>query len=182
MDRLEEYIRKNRSDLDKYDPSNEIWKGIDNTLTKKNRKIYKWQPVAATIFILTGISIILFLIANRNTSPGSETVNNDLLIVSTPQLKETEIYYNNLIMSLYNEATPMLTGNPEIETEINADFSKLDSIYADIKKDLKDNISNEEVMEALIQNYRLKIRMLEEMLVILRESETDQENKESHEL
>ena len=99
-----------------------------------------------------------------------------------PQLKETETYYNNLVNSLYKEATPLLTKNPEIKKELNIDLSHLDSICVDIKKDLKDNISNQDVVEALIQNYRIKIRILEDMLAILKANENNPEKKKSYEL
>jgi len=100
----------------------------------------------------------------------------------SPQLKETEIYYNNLVNSLYSEATPMLTANPEIKKEFFSDISHLDSICSEIKKDLKDNVANQEVVEALIQNYRIKIRLLEEMLTMLKENKNNPDKKKSHEL
>ena len=90
--------------------------------------------------------------------------NDSIMTQENPQLKETEIYYNNLVNSLYREATPLLTGNPEIKKELTTDISHLDSICIEIKKDLKDNVANQEVVEALIQNYRIKIRLLEDML------------------
>ena len=78
------------------------------------------------------------------------------MMKTNSQLKETEIYYNNLANSLYREATPMLTRNPEIEKELSTDISQIDSICSEIKKDLKDNVANQDVIEALIQNYRIK--------------------------
>jgi hypothetical protein len=98
------------------------------------------------------------------------------------QLKETEAYYNNLVNSLYSEATPLLTNNPEIKNELNTDLAHLDSICIDIKKDLKDNISNQDVVEALIQNYRIKIHILEDMLKVLRDNEPNPVKKQNHEL
>ena len=90
----------------------------------------------------------------------------------------------NLAYRILNnrEATPLLTKNPEIKKELNIDLSQLDSICSDLKKDLKDNVSNQEVVEALIQNYRIKIRLLEDMLTILKENENNPEKKKSHEL
>ena len=75
-----------------------------------------------------------------------------------------------------------LTANPEIQKELVTDISQLDSICSEIKKDLKDNVANQEVVEALIQNYRIKIRLLEDMLTILKENENNPEKKKSHEL
>ena len=52
----------------------------------------------------------------------------------------------------------------------------------DIKKDLKDNIANQDVIEALIQNYRIKINILEDMLTVLKANENNHEKEKSHEL
>jgi hypothetical protein len=104
------------------------------------------------------------------------------MIKASTQLKEAELYYNSLANSLYREATPLLTRNPEIEKELSIDISQIDSICSEIKKDLKDNVANQDVIEALIQNYRIKIKLLEDMLKILKENEENPEKNNSHEL
>jgi hypothetical protein len=43
-------------------------------------------------------------------------------------------------------------------------------------------VANQEVVEALIQNYRIKIRLLEDMLIILKENENNPEKSKSYEL
>ncbi len=83
---------------------------------------------------------------------------------------------------MYTEADPLFTGNPELKQELTDDISHLDSIFYDIKKDLKDNASNQEVISALIQNYRIRIRILEDMLEILREDENNPDKTNGHEL
>ena len=58
---------------------------------------------------------------------------------------------------------------------------ELDKIYKGLKNDLKDNVSNEEVIEAMIQNFRLKLQLLEE---IQRQLQSQKSNRKqpSHEL
>ena len=182
MDRLEEYIRKNREDLDRYDLPAGMWRRIRKDLKNKKTMIKHWFSIAAMIIVVLGTALVLFRPSHRLSESGIQQNNNEAQSEITPQLKETEIYYNTLINSLYKEATPLLTGNPEIKKELNIDLSHLDSICIDIKNDLKDNISNQDVVEALIQNYRIKIRILEDMLTVLKENENIPEKKKSHEL
>jgi hypothetical protein len=182
MDKLEDHIRKNREDLDRYSPSSDIWKGIKRELKKDKPASMHWFSVAAMVIVILGTALVLFRPGNRLMS-GKNAVNDYGEQTSVnPQLKETEIYYNNLVNSLYREATPLLTGHPEIKKELTSDITQLDSICSDIKKDLKDNVANQEVVEALIQNYRIKIRLLEDMLTILKENEVNPEKNKSHEL
>ena len=142
----------------------------------------QWISIAAMIIVILGTAIVFFRPEYRMSDSIRGKNNGDGLTQINPQLKETEIYYNNLVNSLYKEATPLLTKNPEIKKELNTDLSQLDSICSDIKKDLKDNVSNQDVVEALIQNYRIKIRLLEDMLTILKENENNPEKKKSYEL
>jgi hypothetical protein len=182
MDKLEEHIRQNREDLDKYRPPAVIWKRIRKELKKEKLKYWQWISIAAMFVVILGTAVVLFRPVYRWSDSRSRENDAEVLTRSDPQLKETETYYNSLVNSLYKEATPLLTNNPEIKKELNTDLSHLDSICVELKKDLKDNISNQEVVEALIQNYRIKIRILEEMLATLKANENNPEKKKSHEL
>jgi hypothetical protein len=150
MDKLEEHIRKNREDLDRYSPSRGVWKKIGRQLNPEKTDVTKWVSIAATIIVILGTALVLLRPDIRQSN--SQSSDNS-------QLRESEIYYNNLVNSLYSEAKPLFTANPEIAKELNTDISQLDSICSDIKKDLKDNVANQEVVEALIQNYRIKITL-----------------------
>jgi hypothetical protein len=182
MDKLEEHIRKNREDLDRYSPPIGLWRRIRKDLWREKFRMRQWISIAALIVVILGSAIILFRPVYRWSDPGSHKNNEDRLTAIDPQLKETEVYYNNLVSSLYKEATPLLTNKPDIKNELNSDLSHLDSICADLKKDLKDNVANQDVVEALIQNYRIKIQILEEMLTVLKADENKTEKKKSHEL
>jgi hypothetical protein len=181
MDRLEEHIRKNREAMDHYRPSPGVWKKIRRTIQKKKSAVQQWLSVAAMITVVLGTALVLFRIGYFVSDERSDR-KAGARIQENSQLKESEMYYSNLMNSLILEATPLLTANPDIEKELETDISHLDSICVEIKKDLRDNIANQEVVEALIQNYRTKIRLLEDMLKILKEDENDPEKKESYEL
>lgn len=178
MDRLEEHIRQNREDLDRYNPPAHTWNRIKKNLRKgKNRR--RWINIAAMVVIILGTAVIFYRSGSKTRS---EKLSTGEYAQSSPQLHETEIYYNNLINSLYREATPLLTNNPDLRNELNSDLIHLDSICIELKKDLKDNISNQEVVQALIMNYRIKIHILEDMLSVLKEGKTNTEKKKNHEL
>jgi hypothetical protein len=166
MDRLEEYIRKNREELDKYNPSPDVWKGIRKNMHKGRHELIRWLSAAAMIVVILA-TVVFFYVDKERGKPN-------------PELVESEIYYNNLIHDLYKEATPLLTGYPDIEKELLNDMSQLDSICADIKKDLRDNVDNQDVIEALINNYRIKTHILEDMLDVLKQNEnTSEKNKDN---
>jgi hypothetical protein len=182
MENLEEYIRKHREEMDRYRPSSGIWRRIRKGIKTGRHPRYRWISVAAMISVVLGAALVISRPGFRLSHKAGNESNYQTMTKINSQLKETEIYYNNLANSLYREATPLLTKNPEIEKELDTDISQIDSICMEIKKDLKDNVSNQNVIEALIQNYRLKIRLLEDMLKILKENEENPEKSNSHEL
>jgi hypothetical protein len=179
MEKLEDFIRKNREGIDDQYPSPEVWKGIRRDLLSRRPVILKRLAAAAVIIVV--ITAAIYHYTNENKD-GFMNQRESSLMKNNPQLKETEFYYNNLVNSLYNEALPLLAGYPDLRNEFLSDMSQIDSICTDIKKDLKDNVSNQEVIEALIKNYRIKIQILEEMLDLLKQNENKPVKSDTHEL
>jgi hypothetical protein len=138
MDNLEQFITKNREDLDKHEPSKNIWIGIKASLKTRKPLIPSWLAIAAIVTIIFGSAIVLFSLSQNKTSAYAEGKSDQ------PILNETEVYYNALVNALYLKAKPFLTGQPEIAMELRTDMAQLDSICADIKKDLKDNVANQD--------------------------------------
>jgi CHASE3 domain sensor protein len=176
MDNLEQFIKRNRADMDKYEPPKNAWRGIKSGLRTRRTIVPYWFSAAAVIIVVLGAAIILYSLYQK------KNYYNSLEKTGLPVLKETEVYYNSLVNALYIQAKPLLTGQPEIARELSTDMAQLDSICADLKKDLKDNVANQEVIEALIQNYRIKLKLLEDMLSLLKENENKSEKTKGHEL
>ncbi len=182
MDRLEEHIRKNRGELDLYTPSPGIWRKIRREIRPVIYQGHRWRSAAAIFVAIVATAVTFFSIGHNWTGTNKESNIWKDNSPSGNQLKETEIYYQNVINSLYREATPLLTSHPDIEKELSEDISHLDSIYLDIKKDLKDNVANQDVIEALIQNYRIRIRLLDEMLNMLKSENSTPEKRSNYEM
>jgi hypothetical protein len=181
-DRLEDFIKSNSTDFDLHEPNPALWKGIEKKIAPK--KTINWQLYfsrAAIVVLIFGAS---FIVQKLWITKGSSALENlKPVAIEIPELKEAEIYYSGLISEKLKEVKPLLTQNPSLEKELNTDLTELDSIYASLKTDLKDNIANNEVIEAMIQNYRLRISILEDMLSYLKtENENDSIKNTEYEL
>jgi hypothetical protein len=96
------------------------------------------------------------------------------------ELIEAEAYYTSIINLKKDEVFRLTASHPEVRHEIDMEMVDLDRVFSELKDDLRDNADNEEVIEAMIQNYRIKLNILEEMLHQLNES-NDYQNEKDHE-
>lgn len=156
QDNLKDHINKNRSDFEVYpfDPMIEWDQIVDHLPTKKPaEKSFSWKKlaIAACLVGLTFISSLLLFSAGESG-----------------EISEIEGFYASQI----NQKVSLIK-NHETGDRILSDLEKMDEVFAELKSDLKENVDNEEVLMALMENYRLKLQILEDIL-----NELEKENSE----
>jgi predicted CopG family antitoxin len=176
-DRLEDFVREHREEFDLRQPDPSIWLKISpaGTPVIKERKPMRWLRVAAAIAMIFAGSTagIYFLTGEKGQS---DQYSSELYL----EMQETERYYTQMVNQRYNELQPFLAANPAAREMLVTDLEELDEVYEELKEDLKDNVSNPEVIEAMILNYRVKLEILEDLLHQLKEKENqDYENNGS---
>jgi hypothetical protein len=177
-DRLEQFIAENRDQLDFYDPADKVWNRINGRI-RKERRLPNFKTIiwwAAVVLVIFSFSFLLQEYLHRNdmlTGRKDKKIQN----IEIPELQEAEIYYTNLVNEKIQEIEPLLKNHPELGDELKNDLSELDSIYSELQKDLKDNIANDEVVEAMILNYRLKLQILEDLLEFLQANSKNEEDE-----
>lgn len=167
-DKLEQFISENREAFDLYEPDPQLWKKIEKTTSKKTISIRKVMWRAAAVILIFGASLVFHRYIDILNI--AETANHEI-----PELQEAEIYYSSMVNSKLGELKPMLEEHPGLDEEIMSDLTELDKMYDELKKDLKDNVSNQEVIEAMMQNYRLRLSILEDILNELKDEKNEDE-------
>lgn len=181
-DKLEQFILENRGEFDDQVPSEGNWDKIAANI-KVARNI-NWTnrlvrvAAAAVIFV----SAYIFIDYNFNTGSDSRIVSGlsePEIYEKIPVLAEARAYYSSQISTMENEVYRIAGENSHIREEISLEFGELDQIFEELKSDLKDNAANEEIIEAMIQNYRIKLQILEDILNQLKNA--DDYNNQDHE-
>lgn len=173
MDNLKKWSEKQRSVWDSAEPPvNELWDAISDNLDKEKgrvvsmslRSLMKYAAALAFI-VVSGFVYMSVKISNaRELSLGE----------LSPELAETEFYYHSKLEEKMNA----LKANSElIDPSVMSEIEEMDSVYKDLLKDLKDDADNEEVIMALIENYRLRLQLLEGILSRLNKDHEIDENK-----
>jgi hypothetical protein len=173
-DRFEKFIREKREEFDFREPDPLLWKKIESGI--RPRRVISWGTVlsraAVVLFLFAASYLVHDLIDNQgHILAGKRSQEKPVKEIMIPELQEAELYYSGLISEKLEEAKPILTSCPGVREELNTDMSELDSLCSALKADLKDNVANQEVIEAIIENYRLRIAILEELLAELKPEE-----------
>jgi hypothetical protein len=160
-DSFEKFVHENRSRFDNLEPDIAVWNKLKDRLPKS--KSFSWSLFlrrAAIVIVIFTASYFANELIHRFNNDSSVLVNKNAI----PGLSEAEAYYAGLVIQKMNELKPVIENCPSLQEELNYDLSELDSVYVELKRDLKDNMANQEVIEAIIENYRFKISILEDIL------------------
>lgn len=160
--RLEEYIRNNREDFNQRIPSPEVWENISKATSKTKtvglRTIL--MRVAAVVAIIMATAVLLTQ-TNLLTPDKYATKTND------PELRElieAEAFYAQQVNGKLKEIRKCYYTFPELKEEVETDLMELEDMYNVLRKDLKENISNKAVIEAMIDNNRNRLRLVDDVL------------------
>jgi hypothetical protein len=160
-DRLEEFIKANRDDFDFREPSPELWNKI--AAQNKQPKVVKLRSyiirVAAVVAIAAITSAVLWQTNILSTDKFSANTDPEL-----QELIEAEAFYAHQVNSKLKEIRKCYYTFPELKEEVETDLNELEDMYKVLKTDLRENISNKMVIEAMIENNRFRLKLVDNVL------------------
>lgn len=98
-----------------------------------------------------------------------QTADHNNSNVFPEELKEMQVYYTQQIENRRSEILRISSSDPEVAAQLKSEFSDIDRVNKDLKKDLNDGINSQEVAEAIILNYKSCLETLDAMLEQLKE-------------
>lgn len=165
MDPLEQFIRKNKNELKHKHPDREnLWKKIAMDLPeeqeekKKEAKVisisYKFLARAAAFLLVCGLASMLLWNTN---SQGQE-------LALDPQYIEINTHYAQLVNAQKHKLENSTSLSKEEKDEFMVYIEELEKESEELEKELTKNLNNELVIEAVIKNYRERMRLMEQLL------------------
>jgi len=186
---LEKFIRKNRGDFDDADPSNKVWKNIEQSLPVKKeakrftiRDIYKWSAAAAIFFIALTSVYFLFIRklpnSDRDVIPTVKTEQpanpsrldnfNSISIEYATQFKQAE----QAVEDRQKQLRTAIANDPALYRKFQQDLNTLDSSYRLLREQASQSINGDVIIKAMIQNLQLQSELLGRQLMIIHEYKT----------
>ena len=160
--RLEEYIRKNRGEFDQHIPSPEVWENISKA-TNKSKKV----RLKTTLLRVAAVFAIILATAALLTQTNLLTPEKYASKSIDPELRElieAEAFYAQQVNGKLKEIRKCYYTFPELKEEVETDLMELEEMYNVLRQDLKENISNKAVIEAMINNNRNRLQLVDDVL------------------
>ena len=159
-DRLEEFIKENREAFDQYEPSDKVWEQISKSKTKTVIFTNWFLRVAA---VLAVVAIFAVTITKTDIFNSGEIAQQS----DDPELRElieAEAFYASQVNEKMDEIRKCYVAYPDIKEDVEMDLNELQQMYNELKTDLKENVSKKTVIEAMIENNRYRLKMVDEVL------------------
>jgi hypothetical protein len=156
---IDEFIKSNRDKFNDKEPSEKVWKAIENTLQQMNQgsfwnSLTVWRAAALAFFCL---SLYLFAKTPNSSSKTTLTQQNEFT--------DLESFYANQIA----EKTELINHfEPADEEQFTQDFQKLDAMYQVLREEMKSRPSAK-VKDALVLNLLVRIDLLNQQIKKLEE-------------
>ena len=161
-DELEKYVTENTTQfntftLDEVDKL-KMWSKIDSQITAETKVIPLWKTTrfraVASVIILIACTFSFFKIMNTNSNDG--IVNQELY------------HIDNHYKALVSNQVQLIKSNINLSEEEKTEFlmleSDLNTEYKKLKIELEEGINNQKIIDAIINNYKKKIQLMEDLL------------------
>ncbi len=168
QDNLEKFAKNHKGEFDSLTPSDSLWEGVQIKLeASKNAttKMIFWRVAAIILFIF---SVGITFYANKYSIVQHNKVVYDSEFIAT------EKYYTSVINERQQLVTLVANTHPEIKSDFELDWKTLDLSYAKLKGEYSKNQSTE-ILDALVQNLRSRVNLLNKQIEILESIESDEE-------
>lgn len=178
-DHLEKFIIDHKDEFDELEPSPMLWDKIE---THEPKTVHlNWKTiglrVAAVVVIFIASYYFHDYVENKNSGQDTIATNEEQQNPMYQDLMEAEFYYTSQIEETKQAVFHLTSNNHNLRKEINLELVDLDKVFQELKNDLNDNADNEEVIVAMIQNYRLKLEILNDILNQLKSTD-EKDNKD----
>lgn len=164
-----EKIEQNRPKLDDFDfnPA-ESWEKLEYK-RKHSKPSRSLKPLLRIAAVFVGISIVgLAYFVGLRQGRGDEAVAGSQL---PAEVREAQVYYATQVNQKLEEARKYEGG-----AEIGKELQQLQDEYLKLEKEMAKPVNRQEVLNAMIENYKLRLSLLESFL-----QEMKVENKTGHE-
>ncbi|MEQ9300043.1 MAG: hypothetical protein RIF33_15835 [Cyclobacteriaceae bacterium] len=173
--KLEEFIRNHRDELDASPAEDRMWNAIESDLKQETEEVS--QPVRKVDYTIYWKVAAILLLALSSVLGYYNWQSSEVdSALANPEFASAETYYNDLIGRKKEEIRLYAVSNPELESSFLGDIEALDQMYDELKRQAQNTGGQEIVFDAMIQNLQLRIDILNQQIIVLEQIKNKEEN------
>lgn len=169
-DLLEAYINRNKEAFESSFDDEQVWNAIEQRLSLKKERKFNWFA-AATVLLALALGWLVYDRAALN----DKVYELESLMVNNRPFSEVEQFYQQHISEkshLINE----MAGQKDLS--VNSRLPELQTIYNDLKQQIKEQGPHPQLVNALVKNLQMQIEILEQQIYILQDLDHFKNQKE----
>ncbi|MFS4447709.1 hypothetical protein [Maribacter sp. 2307UL18-2] len=175
MDNFEKNIRQNASEFDDHRPDRDkMWANISKELETDSTKVIPlWKTpilkmVAALLLLFCVTSFIAYSVINANSGLETQYASKELL--------DIDKHYQGLV----SYQVQLVRNHPKLSETDKSEFlsfmDELDAEYQQLRLEMRNNLDNELVLEAIVTNYKKRIELIENLLKQINDSKIQEDD------
>mgnify|MGYP003682980193 CR=1 FL=1 len=162
-DELKNYIQSHKNQFDDHSVDEvdklALWGKITEQLPETPKKVIPlWKKasfrVAAAVVLLFGCMFAYY-------SANQEYEDYDMV---SEEFRQIDTHYKSLVESQIQLVKNSVNLSKEEQSDFLNYIDELDQEYIKLKQELKQGVNNQLIIEAIINNYRKKIQIMEDLL------------------
>lgn len=176
MDKLEKFVKENRSAFDDKVPPEEVWHNINDQL--ENNEVptipistYLWRAAAIVLF-----ATVVWLLVDRSDRNNSISQSEAFINENEIAFNDVESFYIKEIEKKQNLIVQFVADNPEMDKNLLQEIDQLDSTYQMLKLKAEGGQS-EKIIDAMVLNLQMRIDILNQQLEVLEKIKSIKENE-----
>lgn len=184
-DKLKDFIKNHRNDFDDAEAPADIWSKIDTRIdsvdnkpssgnTGKGVTMPKWWMAAASVVMLLTIGWLV----NERFIMQDKMDEMQAVMVGGREYSQVEHYYVQQINQKKERLSAEVGKNDSLGTTFEEDLKALDTIYKRLKKHLKEGVTNDKVIDAMIINLRMRNDLLDQQIEILEKVKNEKKQED----
>ena len=176
-DKLKEFVSNNEESFDGAPRSGhfERFKKVQelHQKTEFTPKQNKWvlTKIAAVFVLVMGVSFLFYNLGKMQSNTQQLAANSGVNSFNE-DLTEAELFFTEKVNVKRKEVLAFSGSNNPATTKIMRELEKLELQYIDLKEELSINDNNPQIINAMVENYRMRLSLLERLLEQLKKSNT----------
>lgn len=178
-EKLRDFIQDNASEFDDLTPSQGLWDKIEGDLPKQRRMVSLTRAIAVAASVVVIVCASMWVLMSEGDKP--EIVEGPAHEAFQPigladlgeEMAEVEVYYVGEVNARLSELS-----NYDVDEEILNELELLKEEFESLKQEMGRGANRQAILEAMIDNYRLRLDILEDLLEELKEDNNEHNNQD----